>query len=167
MQLWFLSWCIISPLNAEDNIKHVSATNVILTLRFIPGVFGRKTSKSEKIRSHLWARCSCLLCFITLDIYIDFHQISQKCHICPNHNISLDQGHLACQTQLPLTGPVAAVFAVTVFIIVVLFVVVLIVVVLVVVVLVVIFLVVIFFSCQFPCCYFCEESGRIRRKIIK
>ena len=55
----------------------------------------------------------------------------------------LDQGHLACRIQLPLTGPVAAVFAVTVFIIVVLFVVVLIVVVLVVVVLVVIFLFVI------------------------
>ena len=55
----------------------------------------------------------------------------------------LDPGHLACRTQLPLTGPVAAVFAVTVFIIVVLFVVILIVVVLVVVVLVVIFLFVI------------------------
>ena len=80
------------------------------------------------------------------------------------HTFKLDQGHLACRTQLPLTGPVSAVFAVIVFIVVVLFVVVLVIVVLVIVVLivvvlifvvlVVIFLVVIFFICQFPCCYF-------------
>ena len=60
------------------------------------------------------------------------------------HTFKLDQGHLACRTQLPLTGPVAAVFAVIVFIVVVLFVVVLVIVVLIVVVCVVICLVVIY-----------------------
>ena len=60
------------------------------------------------------------------------------------HTFKLDQGHLACRTQLPLTGPVSAVFAVIVFIVVVLFVVVLVIVVLIVVVCVVICLVVIY-----------------------
>ena len=60
----------------------------------------------------------------------------------------LDQGHMACQTQLSLTGSVAAVFAVIVFIVVVLVIVVLIVV-LVVICVVVIFLVVNFLAVVF------------------
>ena len=55
----------------------------------------------------------------------------------------LDQGHLACRTQLLLPGPVAVVFNVLVFIVVVLFVVVLVIVVLVVVFLIIVVLVVI------------------------
>ena len=58
------------------------------------------------------------------------------------HTFKLDQGHLACRTQLPLPGSVAVVFAVIVLTVVVIIVVFLIVVVLVVIVLVVIFLVV-------------------------
>ena len=53
----------------------------------------------------------------------------------------LDQGHLACRTQLPLPGSVAIVFAVIVLIVVVSIVVVLFVVVLVIVVLVVVVLI--------------------------
>ena len=64
------------------------------------------------------------------------------------HTFKLDQGHLACRTQLPLTGPVSAVFAVIVFIVVVLVIVVLIVV-LVVICVVVIFLVVNFLAVVF------------------
>ena len=61
----------------------------------------------------------------------------------------LDQGHLACRTQLPLPGSVAIVFAVIVLIVVVLFVVVLVIVVLVVVVLIVVVVLVVIFLVVF------------------
>ena len=60
-----------------------------------------------------------------------------------NFIMKLDQGHLACRTQLPLPGPVALVCAVIVLIVVVLLVVVLVIVLLVVVVLIVVVLVVV------------------------
>ena len=88
---------------------------------------------------------------VTLRYHSD--QMSPQ-YVGTKNQVKLDQGHLACRTQLPLPGPVAVVFAVRVLIVVVLFVVVLfavvlIIVVIVVVVLIVVVLVVIFLVVNF------------------
>ena len=77
---------------------------------------------------------------VTLRYHSD--QMSPQ-YVGTKNQVKLDQGHLACRTQLPLPGPVALVCAVIVLIVVVLLVVVLVIVLLVVVVLIVVVLVVV------------------------